>query len=48
VVQNLLDYTAYTHQALGDFTQVGVGYAIAEDSTPYWSILFGVPSPNSH
>jgi uncharacterized protein YkwD len=43
VVQKLMDNPASKEQVLGDFTQVGVGYAAAPDGTPHWSILFGVP-----
>jgi uncharacterized protein YkwD len=43
VVQEFTHDATYKNQLLGDFTQVGVGYAVAEDGTPYWSILFGVP-----
>jgi uncharacterized protein YkwD len=43
VVQNLMDDPSYKSQVLGDFTQVGVGYATAVDGMPYWSVLFGVP-----
>jgi uncharacterized protein YkwD len=43
VVQTFMTHTTYKNQVLGDFTQVGVGYATAADGIPYWSILFGVP-----
>ena len=28
---------------LGDFADVGVGYAVAEKGTPYWCLLFASP-----
>jgi uncharacterized protein YkwD len=28
---------------LGGFSQIGVGYATAEDGTPYWCVTFGFP-----
>ena len=43
VVQNFMEDPTYKSQVLGDFTQVGIGYATATDSTPYWSVLFGIP-----
>jgi uncharacterized protein YkwD len=43
VVQAFLAQPTYKNQVLGDFTQIGVGYATATDGTPYWSILFGMP-----
>jgi uncharacterized protein YkwD len=43
VVQAFMAHATYKNQALGDFTQVGVGYATAADGIPYWSILFGIP-----
>jgi uncharacterized protein YkwD len=43
VVQAFMAHATYKNQVLGDFTQVGVGYATAADGIPYWSILFGVP-----
>jgi uncharacterized protein YkwD len=43
VVQQLMADPTYKGQVLGDFTEVGVGYASAADGTPYWSVLFGVP-----
>jgi uncharacterized protein YkwD len=43
VVQAFMADPAYKNQLLGDFTQIGVGYATAADGTPSWSILFGVP-----
>jgi uncharacterized protein YkwD len=43
VVQELMGYPAFKERVLGDFTQVGVGYATAQDGTPHWSILFGLP-----
>jgi len=32
---------------LGNFDQVGVGYATARDETPSWCILFGLGEPAS-
>jgi uncharacterized protein YkwD len=29
---------------LGDFRDVGIGYATAEDGTPYWVVLYGLPA----
>jgi uncharacterized protein YkwD len=43
VVQELMNNPASKERLLGDFTQVGVGYATAADSTPHWNILFGLP-----
>ena len=43
VVQAFMADPTYKNQVLGDFTQIGVGYATAADGTPSWSILFGVP-----
>jgi uncharacterized protein YkwD len=43
VVQAFMTHATYKNQLLGDFTQIGVGYATATDGTPYWSILFGIP-----
>jgi uncharacterized protein YkwD len=35
-----------THRAniLGSFSDIGTGYATAEDGTPYWCVNFGVPA----
>jgi uncharacterized protein YkwD len=46
VVQDFMAQPTHKNQLLGDFTQVGVGYATAADGTPYWSILFAVPRGN--
>jgi uncharacterized protein YkwD len=43
VVQGLLDNATHKQHVLGDFTEVGVGYAAAADGTPYWSLFFGMP-----
>jgi uncharacterized protein YkwD len=43
VVQELMNNSASEERLLGDFTQVGVGYATAPDGTPHWNILFGLP-----
>jgi uncharacterized protein YkwD len=43
VVQAFMTHSTYKNQVLGDFTQVGVGYATAADGMPCWSILFGAP-----
>jgi uncharacterized protein YkwD len=43
VVQELMHNPASKERLLGDFTQVGVGYATAQDRTPHWNILFGLP-----
>jgi uncharacterized protein YkwD len=43
VLQELMDHSASKERVLGDFTQVGVGYATAQDGTPHWNILFGLP-----
>jgi uncharacterized protein YkwD len=43
VVQELMNNPASKERLLGDFTQVGVGYATAQDGTPHWSLLFGLP-----
>jgi uncharacterized protein YkwD len=45
VVQELMGHPASKERLLGDFTQVGVGYATAPDGTPHWNILFGLPQP---
>jgi uncharacterized protein YkwD len=29
---------------LGNFTQIGAGYAIARDGTPFWCVTFGLPA----
>jgi uncharacterized protein YkwD len=29
---------------LGDFSQVGIGYATAADGTPYWCVVFARPA----
>lgn len=43
VIQGIMDNAAQRQQVLGDFTDIGVGYAAAEDGTPYWRILLGAP-----
>lgn len=43
VVQGLMDNSTYKQRVLGDFTQIGIGYATAADGTPYWTILFAIP-----
>jgi uncharacterized protein YkwD len=43
VIQDWLDHPSHKKNLLGTFTQVGVGYATAEDGTPYWCVLFAIP-----
>ncbi|HEY7496438.1 MAG TPA: CAP domain-containing protein [Candidatus Tectomicrobia bacterium] len=43
MVQELMHTPASKERVLGDFTQVGVGYATAQDGTSHWHILFGLP-----
>jgi uncharacterized protein YkwD len=45
VMQTLMASESYKDQALGSFTDIGVGYATAADGTPYWSLIFGLPRP---
>ena len=43
VVRGLLTGPDGEKAILGDFADVGVGYAIAENGTPYWCLLFASP-----
>ena len=43
VVQGLMDNPTYKQRVLGDFSQIGIGYATAADGTPYWTVLFAIP-----
>ena len=40
VVEGLLNDPRQRRNLLGDFDRLGVGYAQAEDGTPYWSLVF--------
>ena len=40
VVAGLLNDRGQRRNLLGDFDRLGVGYAQAEDGTPYWSLVF--------
>ena len=44
VVRRMMDHTTdFRTYILDDFTHIGVSYATAEDGTPYWCVIFGVP-----
>ena len=43
LVRGLLSGPDAEKAILGDFADVGVGYAIAEKGTPYWCLLFASP-----
>lgn len=44
LVRGLLSGPDAEKAILGDFADVGVGYAIAEKGTPYWCLLFASPA----
>jgi uncharacterized protein YkwD len=41
-VKSLMDSPGHKKNVLGKFNLIGVGYATAEDGTPYWTLIFGV------
>ena len=43
VVRGLLYGPDPKKAILGDFSDVGIGYAVAEEGTPYWCLLFASP-----
>src|SRR5262245_53150737 len=44
VMKGWMDSPTHKLNILGSFSQIGVGYAIAEDGTPYWCVTFGLPA----
>ena len=44
VVKGWLAQPSHRETFLGDYAEIGVGYATAENGTPYWSALFAQPS----
>ncbi|MEO6807796.1 MAG: CAP domain-containing protein [Isosphaeraceae bacterium] len=45
VVETWLDSAPHKQNVIGKFSRIGVGYAIAKNGTPYWSVIFGRPMP---
>jgi uncharacterized protein YkwD len=45
VMDSWMNSPHHRENILGDFTEVGVGRAEADDGTPYWAVDFGRPFP---
>ena len=45
VAKTWLDRDAGRKHLLGDFTEVGAGYATTKEGVPYWFLLIGQPAP---
>lgn len=43
VVQHLMGNPAHKEMVFGSFSAIGAGYAVAEDGTPYWGLIFALP-----
>lgn len=43
VVRTLTDSPSEKKNLLGDFTEVGTGFATAKDGTPIWMVVYGIP-----
>lgn len=43
-LKRMLERADQKEQFLGDFKEVGIGYAQAEDETPYWCVLLAKPA----
>lgn len=44
LAKSLIESPDQKENLLGDFTRIGVGYATAEDGTPSWCLILGVPA----
>ncbi|AMV39691.1 CAP domain-containing protein [Planctomyces sp. SH-PL62] len=44
VMRGWLTSPPHRKNILGDYRQVGLGYATAKDGTPYWCVTFGLPA----